>query len=225
MTDGGVSRASKILRTTLRVAVLAGFVVVVNLGVIWVKQRLSVITDPNDSAMLIGIIVLSLLLYTLLMALPFVPGVEIGLSLLMLQGPPVAPFVYLATFAGLSLSFLLGHFLPYSYLQRIVFDLGLNKTSGLLESLRPLSSERRLALLRRRLPRWATAIFINYRYVMIALALNMPGNIVIGGGGGIALVAGISRVFSPVLVLLTFALAVAPVAAAFFFFGANWFNY
>lgn len=34
------------------------------------------------------------------------------------------------------------------------------------------------------------------RYVALAVLLNIPGNVVIGGGGGIAFAAGMTRLFS-----------------------------
>jgi hypothetical protein len=50
-----------------------------------------------------------------------------------------------------------------------------------------------------------------FRFLLIPLLLNLPGNAVIGGGGGIAMLAGFSRLFSfPVFVAMT-AVAVSPV--------------
>jgi hypothetical protein len=50
-----------------------------------------------------------------------------------------------------------------------------------------------------------------YRYLTIALLFNLPGNYLIGGGGGISLACGISRRFSWKWFLLTVVLAVSPV--------------
>ena len=49
------------------------------------------------------------------------------------------------------------------------------------------------------------------RYPLLAALINVPGNAVVGGGGGIALTAGFSRLFRPGWTALTVALAVAPV--------------
>ena len=57
---------------------------------------------------------------------------------------------------------------------------------------------------------------MRYRYPALAIAIAMPGNIVLGGGGGIALAAGLSRTFHPALFVLTVALATLPVPLAFF---------
>ena len=57
-------------------------------------------------------------------------------------------------------------------------------------------------------PIWSVALF------------NMPGNSVLGGGGGIALMSGISRVLCPVRFFLTVLVAVSPVPLFVLVFGA-----
>lgn len=63
------------------------------------------------------------------------------------------------------------------------------------------------------------SIAIRYRYVAIALAVNMPGNSLIGGGGGIMIIAGLSGVFTPLATFLTIMIAVSPVPLAVVFLG------
>jgi hypothetical protein len=53
------------------------------------------------------------------------------------------------------------------------------------------------------------------------VAINLPGNIVIGGGGGIALMAGLSRLFSPSGFVVTVAIATLPIPLAWLIFGEN----
>ena len=62
---------------------------------------------------------------------------------------------------------------------------------------------------------------LQYRYLALAVLLNVPGNFVIGGGGGIALMAGISRLYSLPGILIAVAIAVAPVPLAVTIFGAQ----
>ena len=50
-----------------------------------------------------------------------------------------------------------------------------------------------------------------HRYLAVAIAFNLPGNTLIGGGGGIGMLAGISSLFPFPRYLLTVSLAVAPV--------------
>ncbi|MCK5205042.1 MAG: hypothetical protein KAR15_14265, partial [Desulfobacterales bacterium] len=56
-----------------------------------------------------------------------------------------------------------------------------------------------------------------YRYLTIAVLFNVPGNYLIGGGGGISLACGISRSISWKWFLLTVILAVSPVPLLAFF--------
>jgi hypothetical protein len=52
---------------------------------------------------------------------------------------------------------------------------------------------------------------LRHRFIALAVAINLPGNILIGGGGGIAMFAGMSGIFPFPMYLLTIVLAVAPV--------------
>ncbi len=210
-----------LLRTVLRLVVIVAVAVAANIGLVWVQAQLGEPATPGARLMLTGILAISLLSYAVLMAIPFVPGVEIGLSLLLMQGAAIAPFVYAATFFGLALAYLVGRFLPFGVLYGLFADIGLRGACDLLETLRPLSRRERLAMLRDQLPRWLGGPLIRYRYLTIALALNIPGNVIIGGGGGIALVAGLSGAFGARAILLTFALAVAPVPLLVGLFGMD----
>lgn len=220
-------RARALFRTGLRLALIVVFALAANMGLNWLQGYFQTMNTPGAQVMLTGIVILSLLLYSILMAIPFVPGVEIGLSLLMMQGPGIAPFVFLATFSGLTLAYLVGRHMPHAVLLGLFSDLGLKSAAALLERLKPLGQEQRLALLQQNLPDWLGKRLVRYRYLTVAIALNIPGNAFIGGGGGIALVAGISRLFSTRAVLVCFALAVSPVPIAVSFFGIDvvgWFE-
>ena len=70
----------------------------------------------------IGFLVALLLAYALLIAIPFVPGVELGLTLMMVEGAIIAPFIWAATLLGLVLAFAAGAFLPYPVLRRTLED-------------------------------------------------------------------------------------------------------
>ena len=52
---------------------------------------------------------------------------------------------------------------------------------------------------------------LKHRYIAVIVALNVPGNALIGGGGGIALLAGMSGLFTFPRYLAALALAVLPV--------------
>jgi hypothetical protein len=61
---------------------------------------------------------------------------------------------------------------------------------------------------------------LRHRYIALALVVNVPGNSVIGGGGGIMMMAGLSGIFTPAQTFLTVAIAVSPVPLAILFLGA-----
>lgn len=161
-----------------------------------------------------GTIAAAMLAYVALTVLPFCPGIEVGLALIVLVGPAIVPLVYLATVAALILAFLIGRFVPPRTVIETLDLLRLSRARELLLRIEPLDAEQRLHFLlsagRPRVLRW----LLEHRYVAVAIALNTPGNLVLGDGGGIALAAGFTRLFSPRLFALTVALAVSPVPLA-----------
>ena len=217
--EPGGANAGWLWRTFWRVALILLAVYAVHLMLDWVSAAAK---DPGAvGSWRLGVLALMLLAYALLMAIPFVPGIEIGLMLLALEGARAAPFVYAATVTGLMLAYLAGEWLPYARLHRLLADFRLHRACRLLERLAPLGREQRLALLHERLPRWCAPFLTRFRYLLIALAVNLPGNAVLGGGGGILFVAGLSRLFHPVGVAATLALAVAPVPLLIWGFDIN----
>jgi len=187
----------------------------------WTMDQLDGPLSAKKSFMLTTLVVLMLLALATLMAIPFVPGVEIAIALVLLKGPVVAPWVYVATLTGLMAAFFVGRFTPYLALHRFFDDLGLRRAAALLERLEPLNTVDRLAILQERLPRFLRPLALHWRYFLLALALQLPGNSLIGGGGGISLMAGISRLFTTRAVFITYVLAVAPVPLAVYFFGTD----
>lgn len=153
--------------------------------------------------------------YIALITIPFMPGVEIGLSMLLVFGARISFLVYVSTVFALTLAYLAGRLLPAEVAAR-AFDLvGLTKARELVRRLEPLSTQQRMTLLVRSAPvRWVPYL-VRHRYLALAVLLNLPGNIVIGGGGGIALLAGMTRLYPFPAYLLTVALAVAPVPLFF----------
>ncbi len=209
------------LRLALRFGLILLVAVLVNIGLNKLQSYFAASQSPEMQLALTGIVVLSLLFYAVLMAIPFVPGLEIGMSLLLMQGPSIAPFVFLATFSGLTIAYLVGRYMSYQVLHDLFADLGMQSACGLLERLQPLDQDARLDLLCEKMPGWLGRRLVRYRYLTIAAALNLPGNSFIGGGGGIALLAGFSRLFSTRAILICFALAVSPVPILVYFWGLD----
>jgi hypothetical protein len=158
-----------------------------------------------------GLLVGLILLYAILMAIPFVPGIEVGLSLLALRGAEIAPVIYLGTVAGLLMAYGAGYALPPGWLAKQTRRLGLARIAEFVAEMDALAPDDRVERLYRLAPRASVRLAVRWRYVLLAVLYNLPGNGLLGGGGGISLVAGLSRIFLPLPVCLTIALAVAPV--------------
>ncbi len=163
-----------------------------------------------------GVLVAGGIIYILLLSLPFIPGVELGVLLMCAFGKSGIVFVYFATIAGLYLAFLIGRLLPRKWIESRLQKLGFSQTcdrpgneiEGMLDNLAH---------------NWKfchgrfKSYLLKYRYLTIAILFNLPGNYLIGGGGGISMACGISRSVSGKWFLLTVMLAVLPVPLLAFF--------
>ena len=81
----------------------------------------------------------------------------------------------------------------------------------MLERIAVLSPEERLVALQARLPSRLGGLATRHRYILLGLLVNVPGNGVVGGGGGLCLMVGLSRLYEPVRTAALLAVAVAPV--------------
>lgn len=182
----------------------------------WALDHLEMDLRPSKQAMIHGMVMATAALYLLLLALPFMPGVEIGLGLMILLGPQICLLVYLATVIALTLSFAVGRLVPLGAIVAAFDWLGLARARDLVARAAPLPAAERLALLLSRVPARFPSVLLRHRYLALAVLLNLPGNAFIGGGGGIAIVAGTSRLFAFPLFVVTVALAVAPVPLIYY---------
>ncbi|MBU2934643.1 MULTISPECIES: hypothetical protein [Pacificibacter] len=217
---GKIDRAQRrdgrpIFRIVLRIAIFALLIWLTHLAVGWLMMKIDDL--ENAAGVRIGVLGALLLVYVLLMAVPFVPGAEIGISLMMLEGGALAPFVYSGTLFGLSLAYFVGRRVDCAVFKQVAMDLRLTGVSDLIDEITPLTGEQRQNFLQARLPKWVPAAVIRYKYVVLGLLLNLPGNALIGGGGGLALIAGFSGLYATKPTALTLAIAVAPVPAMVYF--------
>lgn len=150
-------------------------------------------------------------LFSILMAIPFMPGIEISLALIAVFGPKVAVAVYVATVAALMFSWLIGKTLPISLIISFFRMLGLRRAMEMTQKLQSLHAGQRFEILTNRLPKRGIPVLLRHRYIAIILALNIPGNAVIGGGSGIALLAGMSGLFTFLPFLFSLSLAALPI--------------
>jgi hypothetical protein len=148
--------------------------------------------------------------YIVFMAVPFMPAVEIGFGMLMVFGAKISFLVYVSTVVALTLAYLVGRLLPAELAARAFGLAGFARTRDFVSRLGRLSPHERMdVLVQESSPRLLPHL-VRHRFLALAVLLNVPGNVVIGGGGGIALIAGMTRLFPFPAYLLTIALAVSP---------------
>jgi hypothetical protein len=165
--------------------------------------------------------------YTILLAIPGVPGVEIGLLMILMFGGEGAIAVYALTILALNTSFAMGRWLPsVKWVRRwmpndphkahdanAVYD---TNAAQHTDASPPAEQDAKLKLVlqRSRAGRWVLKFMSTRaglgRYVLVAFLLNMPGNFVLGGGGGIGLLCGLNRQFSWFGFFVMVALAAIP---------------
>ena len=136
-------------RTRLIFSVVALIVLIVTAN--FVAKEIAVALDfeilPSNEDMVHRAMMTLSVVYALMIAIPFVPGVEIGLAMLAMLGPVVAVLVYLCTIAGLLLSFLVGRLIPLTTLGRMFAEINMQRASELMRRLEPLDHDARLKLL------------------------------------------------------------------------------
>jgi hypothetical protein len=158
---------------------------------------------------------ISIVLYILWMALPFVPGIELGLALMVMLGFNGVVLVYLCTLLSLSLSFAIGRLIPLKAFARFLGWLHLRKPRDLVFKLEPLNADQKMDFLLKAAPSKIIPLLLEHRYLMVALILNLPGNALIGGAGGIGMISGMSRLFPFPQYILLISLAITPVPLLF----------
>ncbi len=212
MTDSGRAQTGSYRRLrVLKITLFLAIIVALNMGGGWLVHQLEFQLFPRHEPMLHAFLLGAVLLYIVLMATPFMPGIEIGLALMLMLGSEGALLVYLCTLVALSISFTIGRTISPHLVYRLLTWLHLYKASALVRQLEPLNPSGRLELLNEKAPSKIAPFLLHHRYLTIAAVLNLPGNALIGGGGGIGLVVGMSKLIPFHGYLLLLALATAPV--------------
>lgn len=205
-------------RRYLRLALVAGFYLCLILGGRWlglaIEDSLRVSSLEQSGMPMFGAIAAILLAYIVLTAIPFVPGTEIGVALLMVFGAKVAAIVYLSTVAALSLAFAVGRLVPERRLAGWLDRHGFVRAAELIAAFERLGPDGRDRYLTRTAPRWLRPWLVDHRMITFVVLINLPGNTLLGGGGGIALVTGLSKLMPVRQFLPGVALAVSPVPIA-----------
>lgn len=202
-----------------KLALLAVLLIAASYAGDWVKDQLAPSLTPSTEPALHRLIMTAISIYVLLMILPFVPGVEIGIAMMAMFGPRIAPLVYGATVFALVLSFLVGRLVPQNTIAEIFKTLHLKHAARLLQQLEPLDSNERLRFLLQNASTRIVPVLLRQRFLALMVALNLPGNMLVGGGGGICMIAGFSRLFTLPKFALAVAIAVSPVPLLVFITG------
>lgn len=150
-------------------------------------------------------------------AVPFVPGAEIGLGMMLMLGREIAPLVYIAMVSALTISFQIGKLVPINVSASVFGFFGLSKAQHFALRLGLLTPDKRLEFLFERTHSRILPFLLRHRYFTLILIINLPGNSLIGGGGGIAFVAGLCGLFTFPKYFLAIALAVLPIPATYYF--------
>ncbi len=141
------------IRLAAKIALFLGILVFLNYAMRWLANLVAFQMWPEHANMAAFLLFASIVSYILLLAIPFLPGIEVGLMLMAMLGAKGIVLVYLCTVLALSLSFLIGRVLPPRYLARALGWFHLNRARDLVTSLEPLDTEERLRFLLRSAPR------------------------------------------------------------------------
>ncbi|WP_438463626.1 hypothetical protein [Marinomonas sp. PE14-40] len=126
-----------------------------------------------------------LILYIILLAIPYIPSAEIALCLLIVLGNESSSIIYFSTIIGLMIPFLIGRYFSERKDKKIENFFIHSKILTHIGRFNPV--------------------------VTLALLINMPGNTLLGGGGGIAMTFGSGKLLSPFKYLLGVLVAALPI--------------
>jgi hypothetical protein len=181
----------------------------------WLTDLAVIDVRPSNEPAVHRMILTATGIFVAASAVPFVPGAEIGFALILAFGTPILFLVYVAMVCALVLAFLIGRFVPTRAAAAMFAFLGMRKAHDLVLKMAPLSAHERLSLLTAQAPTRFIPFLLRHRFFALAVVINLPGNTLIGGGGGIALAAGMSGLYPTLPFALTVALAVAPMPLLF----------
>ncbi len=174
---------------------------------------------PMNEPLIHLIVMGALLAFVLAAAIPFVPGAEIGFALLLLFGGKASPIVYAGMVGALVLSFCIGRFVPLHFIVRMVSWLRLKRVAKWAADIEATPITNRPELIASKLTNRFAKQMLRNRYALLAVLINLPGNSILGGGGGLAFLAGASRLYSFWPYLISVLIAVAPFPLLFFLKG------
>ena len=212
-TEGKTPPLKQSSSWTIILAKLSAIVLVIvlaNVAATGLINKIEVQIWPEHMEIVDRAVLISVILYIGLLAMPFLPGVEIGLALMTMLGPKGILLVYVCTLVALSISFGIGRLIPPNVLIAFLQWLHLARAAALVKNLYSVEAEDRLDFLSEKLPTRTIPALLKRRYLVLAVLLNLPGNAVIGGGGGLAMMAGMSRLYAFPMYFLLISVATLP---------------
>ena len=213
---------SKVIRT--RRVFLATVYIALLIGGWYLGQLFLEFSDiqirPMNEPMVHKMLMTSAGIFIIASALPFVPGAEIGFALIFLFGKSIAFLVYVSMVSALTIAYLAGLLVPTESIVNFFRFLGMDKAHRLINDLSSIDAHQKLEFLTQKAPHWFVPFLLRHRYLAIIILFNLPGNSLVGGGGGIAFTVGMSGMYSFPKYLIAVAIAVAPVPVFFLLTGA-----
>lgn len=174
---------------------------------------------PSTEPVIHRTIMTALAVYIVTAAIPFIPGAEIGFALLLLFGGQASFLVYIGMVGALLLAYTAARIVPLGPLAQAARWAHLTRAAVLLDELDAMPIKDRANVLSERMTgRFGEALLRN-RFLFLIIVLNLPGNSVLGGGGGIAFMAGLSGLYGFVPYLICVLVSVAPIPLFFYLFG------
>src|SRR3989304_4628019 len=159
-------------KVAIAIALFLGILLFLNYGVAMLADTLAFQTWPRHVTIAVFIVFASATLYVILMALPFMPGIEVGLMLMAMLGVEGIALVYLCTVLALSLSFLAGRLLPPRNVARPRGWLSLERARKLVTDLEPLGPEERLRFLTRNAPSRIAPFLLRHPSLSLAVLFH-----------------------------------------------------
>lgn len=199
----------------IKICLIIGFLVFLNYGGKLVLDQLNFQLWPSQDIIIETALSVSILIYILWMAMPFMPGIELGISLMTMLGAKGVFLVYFCTLMSLSLSFIIGRLIPIKAFSGFLGWLHLRRAQDLTRQLEPLNSGEKIEFLLKNVPSHILPHVLKHRYLLIAISLNLPGNALIGGGGGISMIAGTSGLYSFPKYIILISIAITPIPILF----------
>lgn len=152
---------------------------------------------------LLWVLLVTSTLYALALAVPFLPAVELGWMVMAALGTPAIFAIWLATPIGLLVAFTLGFWMrEWPWVERLQSRFRRRLADAEATGTGPGA----------RALRFADRHIVSHPYWVLVVLVNLPGNWLIGGGGGIGILAGASGLYHPLRYFLVLIPATGVVA-------------